>query len=122
MKYAGCWVVMSPADRADAGNQAEPIHKQNKNKNGREEPERLSDKIAPDDVLEKAIKTFDQPFPKILCAAGDSLDFSHRQLGENDNSGGDDPGHQHRVRNRKLSDMNKCRWFYRERFMFSFFR
>src|SRR6266403_588704 len=107
MKYASRGVVMSPADRADAGNQPEPLHEQNENENRREKPECLSDKIAPDDVLEKVIKTFHQPFPKILCAAGDSLDFSHRQLGENDNSGSDDPGHQHRVRNRKLSDMNE---------------
>src|SRR5205807_6768168 len=49
MKRADRWVVMSPADRSDAGNQAEPIHEQNENENRREKPKRFPHQLAPDD-------------------------------------------------------------------------
>ena len=110
MEHTAHGIVMAPADRSNAGNKTEPVHKQNKNKNGREEPERLSDKIAPDNVFEKVIKTFNQPFPKILDAAGNRLDLPCGELRENNNPSRDNPRHQHRVCDRKLAEVHQLCW------------
>jgi hypothetical protein len=110
VEHAGRRVVMAPADRPDPGKEAEPVYKQNKNEYGREEPERLADKIAPYDVFEKVIKTFHQPFPKILDTARDRLDSARRYLSKNENPHRHNPRHQHRVRDRKLADVNQLCW------------
>src|SRR5438128_7480412 len=109
MKYSGGWIMMPPADRADPRNEAEPIYEQNENEERGEKPKRFADKIAPDDALEKIVKTLNQPFPKILNAARDRIDFSRRQLRKNDDRRRHDPRHQHRVCHGKLADLKDRR-------------
>src|SRR5438874_523653 len=83
MKVSGR-IVMAPTDRADAGNESEPVNKQNENENGGEKPKGFADQFAPDDVFQKIVETFDQPFPKILRPARDWFDPASRDLREND--------------------------------------
>ncbi len=57
MENAGCWIVMSPADRSDPGNEPEPVHEQNENENRREKPKCFLHELAADNALEKIVKT-----------------------------------------------------------------
>src|SRR5262249_37282390 len=100
-------VVVSPADCSDSRNQPKPVHEQNKNENRGIEPKSLSHEVAADDVFQEVVQTLNQPFPKILYAAGDDLDPTGCDLCKNDNAGGYDPGHQHRVCNSKAAHLNK---------------
>ena len=77
MKGACCWIIMSPANRSDARNEAEPIHEQNEDEDRGEKPKRLFDQIATDDVLKKLVKALHQPFPKILRSAWNRFDVTH---------------------------------------------
>ena len=80
MKRAGRRIVMTPADGADAREQAEPVQEQDENEDRGEEPEGLLDQIAPDHVLEKIVETLHQPLPEILETRRDRLDFSRGEL------------------------------------------
>ena len=112
---------MSPTDRPDSGNQPEPVHEQNENENGGEEPERFLHQVAPDDALEKIVETFHQPFPKILHTGRDRFDISRRDLREEDHRQRDNPGDKHRICNRKFPDLKKRRRLEGERFVFGWF-
>src|SRR5436190_18118267 len=72
VKISRC-VVITPTNSSDSWNQAKPVHEENKNENGRKEPKSLGHQVATDDVLQKAVQTFDQPLPKILNSARDAL-------------------------------------------------
>src|SRR5207249_3696928 len=109
MKYAGTRIVVSPTDRAHAGNQPEPVHKQNENENRSEKPKRFPDEFTPDDIFEEIVETLDEPFPKILKTSRNRFDVAGRKLCKNDDSSRYDPSHQHRVSDRELSDLNQLR-------------
>src|SRR5215467_9326285 len=100
-------VVVTPADCSDSGNQPGPVHEQNKNENRGKKPKSFSHEVTADDVLQEIVQAFDQPFPKILNPARDCLDPPGGDLRKNDDSGGDQPSHQHRVRDSKPTDLNK---------------
>ena len=87
----------APANRSDTGNQAEPVGKENKDENRREEPKGLFDQVRPDDAFEKLVKTLDQPFPEALCARRHVLNFSRGAAREQNQPQGDNPGDHHRV-------------------------
>src|SRR6266478_2565893 len=55
-----------------------PEQEKNKNENRREEPKRFFHQIAADNALKKIVKTFHQPFPKVLRTARNRLDLSCR--------------------------------------------
>src|ERR1700741_4765582 len=97
---------MTPADSPDSRNQSEPVHEKNKNENCGIKPKSLPHQLATDDVLQKVVQSRDQPFPKILYAAGNRLCVSCRNLGKNDDGGRDDPCHKHRVCDSETADLN----------------
>src|SRR5438445_9578425 len=97
---------MSPANGADTGNQAEPVHEQNENEDGREEPKSFAHQFAADDSLQEIVKTFHQPFPEILDAAGHWPYSSRGGLRKNNDTRSDNPRHQHRIRDGEFSDLN----------------
>src|SRR5262245_25036178 len=100
-------VVVTPADCSDSRNQSKPVHEQNKNENRGIKPKSLSHEVTTNDVFQKVVQTLNQPFPKILNLARDGLDLSGCYLGKNDDSGGDQPGHQHRVCDSEPAEVNK---------------
>src|SRR5438105_8513307 len=104
-------IVMTPTNRAHTRQQPEPIDEQNENENRGEEPKRSFHQIAANDALEEIVKTFHQPFPKILDAAGYWPDSSRRSLRKNDDPSGHNPRHQHRIRDGEFSDLNDRRRF-----------
>src|SRR2546425_10680354 len=58
--------LMAPSDCSKAGNQANPIREENKDKDGREEPECLMHQMMPNNPIQKFMQTFDHPFPEVL--------------------------------------------------------
>ena len=64
VKDAGRRIVMSPADRPDAGNQSRPVGEQNENENGGEEPERFLHQLASDDRPRENCRDFPPAIPK----------------------------------------------------------
>src|SRR5207248_5005858 len=64
---------MAPADCPKTWNQANPIAKQNENKDSREKPKRLLYQLIADDPFQKGEQAFDHPFPKVLCSARNFL-------------------------------------------------
>src|SRR6266850_2456612 len=92
-------VVVTPPDCSDPRNQSEPIYEQNKNENCGKKPKSLLHEVTADDVFQKIVQTLNQPFPKVLNPARDGRNPPRCDLGKNDDAGGDDPGHQHRVCN-----------------------
>ena len=92
---------MPPADRADAGNETDPVGGKDEDEDGGKEPERPLDQMPADDALEEAVEAFHQPFQKVLGAAGNLGHASRRHLGEHDETHGDDPRHDHGIRDRK---------------------
>ena len=87
--------LVSPSDRTHAWNQAEPVLEQNENDDRRKKPKRFSNQIPANNIFQKTVKTFHEPFPKVLRPAGNWLDSARRDLGEDDNAERDDPCHQH---------------------------
>src|SRR5215510_8270361 len=100
-------VVMAPTNCSDSRNQSKPVHEQNKNENRGIKPKALSHEVTADDVFQEIVQTLNQPLPKILNPAGDGFDPAGSYLRKNDDAGGDDPRHQHRVRNPEAAEMNK---------------
>src|SRR5438874_8016591 len=88
---------MTPADGPDSRNQSEPVHKENENENGRKKPKTFPHQLAADDVFQKTMEAFNQPFPKILDAAGNRFHPASGNLCENNDHSRDDPRHQHGV-------------------------
>src|SRR5437667_627928 len=78
MENARRRIVVAPADCSDSGNEPKPVHEQNENENRREEPKRFFHQIAADNALKKIVKTFHQPFPKVLRTTRNRLDLSRR--------------------------------------------
>jgi hypothetical protein len=93
--------VVAPPDRAEAGNQADPVRGQDEDEHGAEEPERLLYEVAANDVFEERVEAFDEPLQKVLRAARHLVHLPRRQTCEHDQAGGDDPRDEHRVGNRK---------------------
>src|SRR5437763_9976036 len=106
MKRTG-GIVMAPADGADAGYQTEPVQKQNENEDRGEKPEGLFHQLPTDNVFEKIVEALDQPFPKILRASRDGFDFARRDLREEKDAGGHEPGHAHGICHGKFADVKK---------------
>src|SRR2546425_8926556 len=98
---------MAPANYSHAGTEAEPVYKQNENKNRGEKTKRFAHKFAPNDSFEKIVEIFHQPLPKILNTGRDRPDVTCRYLGENDDCSCHEPRYQHRVRDREPSDLNE---------------
>ena len=92
---------MSPADRADAGQQAEPVRREDEDEDRAEEPERALDQVRADDALEQAVDALDDPLQEVLRAARDLRHRLRRAAGEEDQPDRDDPRHDHRVGDRK---------------------
>ncbi len=92
---------MSPSDRADAWNEANPVGGENEDEDGGKEPKRALDQVPADDALEQTEEAFHEPFQKVLRAAGNLRHASRCHLGEHDEAHGDDPRHDHGVRDRK---------------------
>ena len=64
---------MAPSDRADAGDEADPVGGEDEDEDGPEEPERLLDQVRADDALEQPVETLDEPFQEVLRALGTSV-------------------------------------------------
>ena len=92
---------MSPSDRADAWNEADPVGGENEDEDGGKEPERPLDQVPADDALEETVEAFHEPFQEVLRAARNLGHASRRQLGEHDEAEGDDPRHDHGIRDRE---------------------
>ena len=60
-----------------------------------------STRCAADDAFQKAVEALDQPFQEVLRAVRDLLHVARRELGEDDEAQGDDPGDHHGVGDRK---------------------
>ena len=88
-------IVMSPANRADAGNEAKPIDEQNEDEDRGKEPERLFHQVTPNHALEKIVKALDKSFPEVLQTFRDGSDFSRSQLRADNDPGGHNPGDDH---------------------------
>ena len=93
--------LMSPADRADAGNQAHPVRGENEDEDRGEEPERPPDQMRTDDAFEEAVEAFDEPLQEVLRAIRHLLHAPGRELREDDEAHGDDPGDEHGVGDRE---------------------
>ena len=63
--------LVAPADRADAGNQADPVGGEDEDEDRGEEPERLLHQVRADDALEQPVDAFDEPLEQVLRAARD---------------------------------------------------
>src|SRR5437868_10268242 len=109
MEHTARRICMAPANCSHAGNEAEPVYKQNENKNRGEKPKRFAHKFAPNDSFEKIVEAFNQPLPKILNTGRNRPDVTGRYLSENDDCCCDEPRYQHRVRDREPSDLNERR-------------
>ena len=70
------FALQSPAHRANAGNQTEPVCEQNEDENRGEEPEGFLYEVMADDAFQEIVKTLHQPFPEILRAGRDVLHVS----------------------------------------------
>ena len=77
-----CAVSMSPADRADAGDQADPVGGKDEDEDRGEEPERPLDQMAADDALEKPVEAFHQPLQEVLRAARHLVHAAASRLGQ----------------------------------------
>ena len=93
--------VVTPADGADSGNQPDPVGGEDEDEDRAEEPERPLHQVRADDAFEQPVDAFDQPLEKVLRAARDLRHPPGRHLREDDQAGGDDPRHDHRVRDWK---------------------
>ena len=60
-----------------------------------------STRCAADDALQQVIKAFHQPFQEVLRATRHFGHAARRHLGEDNQRQGDDPRHDHRVRDRE---------------------
>ena len=89
--------LMSPADRADAGNQADPVRGEDEDEDRAEEPERPADQMRADDAFQKPVEAFDQPLQEILRSLRHLLHAPGRELRKDDEAHGDDPGDEHGV-------------------------
>ena len=102
---------MPPTNGADTGNEPEPIYEQNEDEDRRKKPKCFPNQIAADDVFEKIVKAFDEPFPKILCSRRHRFDVARGGLGKDNHSSRDDPGNEHRVRQDKFAEMKNLSRF-----------
>ena len=94
-------ILHIPSNRAHAGDQTDPIGKQNEDEDGSEIPERSLRQMRTDDALKKVGKASHHPFPEVLRAFGDPLHVTRGELGENDQAQSDGPGDDHRIGDRK---------------------
>src|SRR6266403_2842817 len=92
---------VTPSDRTDARNQADPVRGENEDEDGAEEPERPFNQVMAEDPLEKAVEPLDEPLQKVLRSFRDLLHGPRRGLGKEDERHGDDPRHDYRVGDRK---------------------
>ena len=67
----------------------------------REEPERPPDQVRTDDAFEEAVEALDEPLQEVLRAVRHLLHVPRRELREDDEADGDDPGDDHRVGDRE---------------------
>ena len=91
------FTLHAPANRADAGNQPEPVRRQDENENRREEPERLLHQSRSDDAFEKTVKSLHQPFPEVLRARRHFLNFPGGEPGKHNHAHRHNPRHQHGI-------------------------
>jgi hypothetical protein len=89
--------LMSPANRAHSRYEADPIRRQDKNENGREEPERPLHQVRANDGFQKAVQALHEPFQQILRPAGHAFHIPRRAPGEDDQADGHDPTDDHRI-------------------------
>ena len=96
--------LMTPPDRADPGNEADPIGGENENEDGRKEPERPLDQMPANDSFQKGVQALNQPFPEILCPFRHWLHVARCDLSKNDQAERSNPGDDHGVGDRQAED------------------
>src|SRR5262245_4438242 len=94
-------VTHIPSNRADSGDQSDPIGKQDENENSREIPKRPLHQMWTDDALQKVRKTSHHPLPEILRPVWNPPHVSRGDLRENNQAQRDCPRNDHRIGNRK---------------------
>ena len=93
--FEAVFALDAPAERADTRNEPKPIRGEDEDENRGKKPKSLFDEVSANDAFQKFVKTFHQPFPKILRAGGHILDFARGRLGEHNQAHRDNPGDYH---------------------------
>ena len=83
--------LSSPSDRADTGNQAEPVRGEDEDEDRAEEPECPLHQMGSDDAFQKTVETFDEPLQEVLRAVGHLLHAPRGDLREDDEDQRDEP-------------------------------
>ncbi len=103
------WALLTPADRANPGDQPEPVGEQDEDENSGKKPKRLLHQVGPDDPAKEVIKPLHQPLPEILRAPRHLLHVARGNLREDDDAQRDDPTHEHGIGDGKLPDQGQFR-------------
>ena len=106
--------LMPPADRADAGEEPDPVRRENEDEDRRKEPERLPNQLRSEEAFEKAVQALNQPFQKILRPVGHLLHVPCRHLCEDDEAERHNPGDDHRIGDRETERPGDLQRFLRE--------
>src|SRR5262249_60392059 len=69
---------MSPSNRGDPGNEADPVGGENEDEDGREKPERALAQLGADDALQEIVQPADEPLQEVLGTFGNALHVARR--------------------------------------------